>query len=101
MDPGSSAEQLAASLRATVHESQTPKNAEKHQMGVRKNLTIQSFCCWIKTTLYLQQSEEQGYVLRILDERVCKLEAEVVCLLLCVLICEVRLKMSHRLRSHP
>lgn len=39
---------------------------------------------------YLQQSEEEGHMLRVLDELVCKLGSQVVRLLLSVLVCEGR-----------
>lgn len=41
---------------------------------------------------YLQQSEEQGHVFGVLDECVCELGAEVICLLLGVLICEGKIE---------
>lgn len=37
---------------------------------------------------YLQQSEEQGHMLGVLNEPVCELGSQVICLLLGILICE-------------
>lgn len=43
---------------------------------------------------YLQQSEKQGHVFGVLNERVCELGTQVVCLLLGSLICEADCKMK-------
>ena len=41
-----------------------------------------------ETAQYLQQSEQQSHMFRVLNELVCELDSQVICLLLGVLICE-------------
>lgn len=93
---GSSGEPSTISPQANAHGSQSPKitTVNKYKQLLQQIKLHVHLATGAATFQYLQQSEKQGHMLSVLDELVCEMGTQVICLLLGVLICKERTKVE-------
>lgn len=72
-------------------------SASTRKTAVKTNTIRQPPASGADWALYLQQSEKQGHVLGFLDELVCEVGSQVICLFLGALICQGRMEAKNQI----